>query len=95
MADRLGIDLFIRDFNVPERMSAAGESMEMAARALRYEWFTNLLEHERAQAVAVGHHREDQAETFLLNALRGTGIAGLAAMAPRSGHIIRPLLGGE
>lgn len=93
VADRLGIDLFIRDFNVPERMSAAGESMEMAARALRYEWFTNLLEHERAQAVAVGHHREDQAETFLLNALRGTGIAGLAAMAPRSGHIIRPLLG--
>ena len=93
VADRLGIDLFIRDFNVPERMSAAGESMEMAARALRYEWFTNLLEHERAQAVAVGHHREDQAETFLLNALRGTGIAGLAAMAPRSGYIIRPLLG--
>ena len=41
----------------------------------------------------MGHHREDQAETFLLNALRGTGIAGLAAMAPRSGHIIRPLLG--
>lgn len=93
VAQTLGIDLFIRDFNVQQRMEATSESVEMAARALRYDWFASLLEHEHAQAVAVGHHREDQAETFLLNALRGTGIAGLAAMAPRSGNVIRPLLG--
>ena len=93
IADRLGVNILIKDFNVSQRMQATGESMEMAARALRYEWFEVLLEKEHAQAIAVGHHREDQAETFLLNALRGSGIAGLAAMAPRNGYVVRPMLG--
>lgn len=42
--------------------------------------------------VAVGHHRNDQAETVLLNLGRGSGIDGLAGMRPQNGHIIRPLL---
>ena len=42
--------------------------------------------------VAVGHHQDDQAETLLLNLLRGTGLRGLAGMSPRSENIIRPLL---
>lgn len=92
IANSLGVKLHIKDFDVPARMQATGESIEMAARALRYEWFDQLLQQVNAQAIAVGHHREDQAETLLLNALRGSGIAGLAAMAPRNGNIIRPML---
>lgn len=92
VADALDVDLSIKNFDVPARMAATGESVEMACRALRYAWFADLLEHEHAQAIAVGHHREDQAETLLLNALRGTGIAGLAGMQPRNGHIVRPML---
>lgn len=92
IADALDINFNIKDFDVPARMAVTGESVEMAARALRYEWFEALLEREHGQAVAVGHHREDQAETFLLNALRVSGIAGLAAMAPRNGYVVRPML---
>lgn len=98
LCDRLGVDLYVRDFNVEARMAATGESVEMACRALRYDWFASLLDREYAQALAVGHHREDQAETIILNLLRGTGPMGLRGMPPRRTDgpggltLVRPLL---
>lgn len=92
ICSRLGIDLAVKDFDVDKRRAETGESVEMACRALRYEWFDSLLTRERARAVAVGHHREDQVETVLLNLLRGTGIAGLSGMKYRRDSVIRPLL---
>jgi tRNA(Ile)-lysidine synthase len=76
-------------------LSYAGErhlSVEMAARELRYGWFEELRMSEKAQAIAVGHHRDDNAETLLINLTRGTGIRGLRGMLPRNGHVVRPLL---
>lgn len=92
VSEKLGVDIYIRDFDVPARMKETGESVEMACRSLRYAWFEELLDRDGAQATAVGHHREDRAETFMLNLLRGTGIAGLTSMRPRSGSVVRPLL---
>ncbi len=92
IADRLAIDLYIKDFDVDARRRATGESIEMACRELRYEWFYSLLDKNNGQAIAVGHHREDQVETFFLNLLRGTGLNGLCGMSPRNGHVVRPLL---
>lgn len=94
----LGVDLYIKDFDVPRRMKATGESVEMACRSLRYQWFGELLDRDMAQAVAVGHHREDQAETVLINLMRGTGPAGIAGMRPKNSGalggtvVARPLL---
>jgi tRNA(Ile)-lysidine synthase len=45
-----------------------------------------------AQAIAVAHHRDDSAETVLLNLIRGTGIRGLRGIQPQNGYIVRPLL---
>ena len=64
----------------------------MAARELRYAWFEQLREEKHCQAVAVAHHRNDQAETLLLNLKRGAGIRGLCGMKPRNRYIVRPLL---
>lgn len=89
---RLEVDLYVRDFDVHARMRSTGESVEMACRSLRYSWFDSLLDRERAQAIAVGHHREDNVETFMLNLLRGTGPRGLCGMRPRNGYVVRPLL---
>ena len=61
ICERLDVDLYIRDFDVSRRMEAyPSESVEMACRNLRYEWFANLLDREGAQALAVGHHSEDR-----------------------------------
>lgn len=93
LTDAIGVDLYIKNFNVTGECERTGESVEMACRRLRYAWFHDLLERLRASAIAVAHHRDDQAETFLLNTLRGTGIAGLCGMAPRNGLVVRPMLG--
>lgn len=92
IAGLLDVDLYIKEFDVRERMKSTGESIEMACRELRYRWFYDLLDRDGAQAIAVGHHREDQAETFFLNLLRGSGITGLSGMRYRSEHVVRPLL---
>lgn len=86
------IALHVKDFDVQACMRQRGISAEMACRDLRYEWFEALRCDTASQAIAVAHHRDDNIETFMLNALRGTGIAGLTGMHPRNGHIVRPLL---
>ncbi|MGL5893775.1 MAG: tRNA lysidine(34) synthetase TilS, partial [Bacteroidales bacterium] len=67
-------------------------SIEMAARELRYKYFEELKQKHKAQAIAVAHHADDQAETLILNLIRGSGLHGLGAMRPKNGDIIRPLL---
>lgn len=69
-----------------ERGSADG--LEGAARRARHEVFSRA----PAEWVALAHHRRDQAETLLFNLLRGTGVAGAAAMSERNGRLLRPFL---
>ena len=92
LCERLGTVLHIVHFDTAEYAREKGISIEMAAREQRYTAFK---EHRRAtdaKAIAVAHHRDDSAETLLLNLTRGTGIKGLRGIQPRNGNIIRPLL---
>lgn len=84
-----GVEMEVRRFDTRGEAKAAGESIEMAARRLRYAWFA-----ETDRPVAVAHHADDNVETLLLNLLRGSGLRGLAAMRIDNGRgILRPLLG--
>lgn len=67
-------------------------SVEDAARTARHAFLERTRVELGADVVALGHTRDDQAETFLLRLLRGAGSRGLAAMHPRNGAIVRPLL---
>jgi len=68
-------------------------NLEERARELRYEFLSRTADALKAQFIVLGHHQDDQAETVLLRLLRGTGIAGLAAMAEMGpGRLMRPLL---
>lgn len=86
------VQLSIKHFDVPAYMKQHGVSLEMACRELRYEWFDELRQELGCQCIAVAHHCDDNIETFFLNALRGSGIAGLSGMKPRNGNVVRPLL---
>ena len=89
---RWGCDFRVARFDTKSEAAACGESIEMAARRLRYEWFDTLRKELNADAVAVAHHLDDDAETVLLNLIRGTGLRGLCGIPPQREGIVRPLL---
>lgn len=91
-ARRLGVVFEETTFDTTGYAHKKGISIEMAARELRYEWFEAMRRQHNAQAIAVAHHRDDNAETILLNLVRGTGLAGVTGMSARNGYIVRPLL---
>ena len=92
LADALGAPILVERENVRLRAEREHRSLEDAAHAARHAFFERARAHAGADVVAVGHTRDDQAETFLLRLLRGAGPRGLAAMHPRRGAIIRPLI---
>lgn len=91
-ARKLNVPFIKTDFDTEEFAKEKHLSIEMAARELRYEWFEAQRKELKAQAIAVAHHRDDNAETLLLNIVRGSGIRGMRGMLPQNRHIIRPLL---
>ncbi len=92
LCSKLNIPLEIIHFDTVSYCRKQKVSTEMACRELRYNWFEDLREKHNAQAIAVGHHKEDRIETFFINLLRGAGITGLTSMRPKSGNVIRPII---
>lgn len=86
------IPLHTVNFNTIQYANEKHISIEMAARELRYKWFEKTRIDCRADVIAVAHHKDDSAETMLLNLIRGTGITGLLGIRSRNGAIVRPLL---
>ncbi len=84
--------LYVADFDTRKEAALRKESIEMAARRLRYDWFARLRAEKGYERVAVAHHRDDNVETFFLNLVRGTSLRGLAGMRPMRDNIVRPLL---
>lgn len=87
-----GIVFFTKRFDTRSYAADKGISIEMAARELRYAWFSELLHEHGFDWLAVAHNLNDAAETMYLNLLRGTGIRGIAGMKEVSGTTMRPLL---
>ncbi len=88
------VEYVARRFDTAGYARSQGVSIEMAARELRYGWFGQLCLERGFDAVAVAHNADDNAETLMLNLLRGTGLKGIRGMGERPG-VIRPLLGTE
>ena len=79
-----GVRIHKVSFDTVQYASQNGVSIEMAARELRYRWFGDLCKEYGYCAVAVAHHADDNAETLVLNMVRGAGIKGLTGMKPVS-----------
>lgn len=89
---RHGVALHIAHFDTKSYASLHKVSIEMAARTLRYSYFGQLRSDIGAATICVAHHRDDSAETLLINLSRGTGIHGLTGISPKNGNVVRPLL---
>lgn len=80
------------DFQTKEYALEKKISIEMAARELRYDWFEEIRKKEKANCIAIAHHKDDIVETLLMNLTRGTGVNGLTGIKAKKGYIVRPML---
>jgi tRNA(Ile)-lysidine synthase len=92
LAESFGWRAVVEREDVAARARREHRSIENAARTARYACFERARATLVADVVALGHTRDDQAETFLLRLLRGAGPKGLAGIHPRHGPIVRPVL---
>ena len=81
---RNGVRFHKADFDTEQYASSHNVSIEMAARELRYDWFASLCRENGYYGVAVAHNANDNAETLILNLLRGTGLRGITGMQTES-----------
>lgn len=86
------IPFFVERFDTMQFVETHKVSIQIAARELRYKWFKQICVDFDYQFIATAHHLDDQAETFLINLTRGTGIDGLIGIPEKNKNIIRPLL---
>lgn len=91
-ADKFEIPIFIQKFNTEQFANENKLSIQLAARKLRYDWFSQLLQNEKYDYLLTAHHLDDQIETFLINLTRGTGLEGLTGIPVQNKKVIRPLL---
>ena len=87
LCEKWRVPLFVCRADVRSRCEETGESVEEAARAVRYSFFESL-----GKKIATAHTMDDHLETVLLNLIRGTGLRGLCGIAPKRGNFVRPML---
>lgn len=92
IAQKYNVPFHKKSFNTKLYAEKKKISVQMAARDLRYEWLKQVANKEKYDRIATAHHLDDSIETFFINILRGTGIAGLQGVPVKRGNIIRPLL---
>ena len=92
LSEDLELEIFIKRFETEVYAKQEGISIQMAARELRYNWFSELAEQLHFDYILTAHHADDNLETFLINLTRGTGLEGLIGIPEVSDKIVRPLL---
>jgi tRNA(Ile)-lysidine synthase len=92
LAQTLEIEVCFESFYTEAYAEHEKLSIQIAARKLRYHWFSDLAENLNFDFILTAHHADDNLETFLINLTRGTGLKGLTGIPEINDNIIRPLL---
>nr|WP_262923164.1 tRNA lysidine(34) synthetase TilS [Arenibacter sp. N53] len=85
-------DVFVTSFDTLGYIAKHKTNLQIAARDLRYTWFSEIMEGNNIKTLVTAHHADDSLETFLINLSRGTGIEGLTGIPSRTATISRPLI---
>lgn len=92
LAEKLNVPFYTISFNTKEFANEKKISTQMAARELRYRWFEEIRMQNKFIYIATAHHKNDVAETLLINLTKGTGLSGLHGISSKNGNIVRPQL---
>lgn len=97
IAKERGLEIALLDVDIPAIAKEKGQSLEEAAREVRYAFFADLMRERDIPLLLTAHHADDHLETILFRIARGTGLSGLCGIAPirpfGAGDLVRPLLG--
>ncbi|MEZ5358146.1 MAG: tRNA lysidine(34) synthetase TilS [Candidatus Zixiibacteriota bacterium] len=91
ICNKHGFEFFTRTVDIPSLAKKDKTGIEACARTYRYTALEDVAAKWNADAIALGHHRDDRVETILFNLFRGAGRTGAMGFQPKRGHIIRPL----
>lgn len=98
LCNRLGVELFVLNADIPALAAERGESTETVARQARYEFFAEIMREQGINILLTAHNADDNLETQIFNLCRGCGTQGIAGIPPvrdfpeGNGKIFRPLL---
>jgi tRNA(Ile)-lysidine synthase len=96
LGNKYEAEIFVKHFDTAEYAKEHHQSIQVAARELRYQWFGELVKDmttaEQPVYLLTAHHADDNIETLLMNFFKGTGINGLKGIHPKQDKLIRPLL---
>ena len=92
LCEELGVGFAVRRADVKGAVEREGTNKQETARDLRYAIFEEHAREIKAHRIALGHTLDDQAETFIMHIIRGTGLKGLGGIPPVRGAIIRPMI---
>ena len=90
--EKLDVKFYCLNTNIKEIAKKEKIGLEETGRKVRYEFFEEILEKENAKKIAIAHNKNDNAETVIMNMMRGCGISGLKGILPKKGIYIRPLI---
>ena len=92
ICSELKIPIFIKSVEVEKFARKNNQSVEEAARNLRYNFFEEISNQEKVDYIITAHNSDDNTETILLNLIKGTGLSGLSGIPVKRGKIVRPIL---
>lgn len=90
--EKNSIELHKIVFDTYAEMARSGNSLQMVARQLRYDWFNKIADQFEFTKIAIAHNSGDTIETFFINLIRGTGVRGMSGIAVCRDRIVRPLM---
>lgn len=92
LVNKLNFPFYTINFDTLNYSKEHKVSIQMAARELRYQWFSEIINKHKINYLLTAHHLDDSMETFFINLSRGTGISGLLGIPEKTDYIRRPLL---
>ncbi len=88
----IGIECYVLNTNIKELSKEEGRGLEETGRIVRYNFFDEILQKTNSNKIAIAHNQNDNAETIIMNIIRGSGLSGLKGIEASNGKYIRPLI---
>ena len=90
--EKYNIELYVKKADIQKIAKESKRGLEETGRTVRYDFFEEIAQKTNANKIAIAHNKNDNAETIIMNLLRGSGVSGLKGIEPKRDKFIRPIV---